>query len=183
MSGDPYDPRSVANLLLDEAERLKVEVTPLALQKLLYFAHGFFLISRKRPLISGYFEAWQHGPVHPSIYKAFKRSGSEPISFRARSQNVLTGATSPIPGPPAPEVRHLIQQTLGSYGHLSPGRLVDISHAKDSPWAYIVDKSRTDVAFGLRIPDTVIVERFRFHKVSVGDAPKAGEPIEDSPFT
>jgi uncharacterized phage-associated protein len=67
MSGDPYDPRGVANLMLDEAERLGVEVTHLALQKLLYFAHGLFPINCKRPLVSGCFEAWQHGPVHPAV--------------------------------------------------------------------------------------------------------------------
>ena len=182
MSGDPYDPRGVANLMLDEAERLGVEVSHLALQKLLYFAHGIFLINRKRPLVSGYFEAWQHGPVHPAVYKAFKASGGAPIAFRAQAQDVLTGATRPIAEPSDPAVRGLMQQVLGSYGRLSPGRLVDISHAKDSPWAFIVDKARTEVAFGLRIPDTIIHERFRYHKVSVGDAPKAGEPGEDTPF-
>ena len=183
MSSDPYDPRAVANLLLDEAERLNVRVSHLVLQKLLYFAHGLFLISRKRPLVSGYFEAWQHGPVHPAVYKAFKAAGSEPISSRARAQDPLTGETRPIAGPTDPEIRQLMQRVLVSYGLLSPGRLVDISHAKDSPWAYIVDKSRTDVAFGLRISDNVIAERFRFHKISVGDEPKAGEPFEDSPLT
>lgn len=182
MNGDPYDPRAIANLLLDEAQRLDVAVTHLALQKLLYFAHGLFLVSRKRPLVAGYFEAWQHGPVHPAVYKAFKASGSAPIAFRAQAHDVLTGATKPITEPADPEVRQLMQQVLASYGRLTPGRLVDISHAKDSPWAHIVDKSRTDVAFGLRISDNVILERFRFHKVSVGDEPKAGEPVEDSPF-
>ncbi|URK89026.1 hypothetical protein LP421_15955 [Rhizobium sp. RCAM05350] len=39
MSGE-YDPRAVANLLLDEADRLGIKITNLALQKLLYFAHA-----------------------------------------------------------------------------------------------------------------------------------------------
>ena len=64
----PYDPRSIANLLLDEADRLAINITNLSLQKLLYFAHGLSLIEDGKPLVSGYFEAWQHGPVHPLVY-------------------------------------------------------------------------------------------------------------------
>jgi uncharacterized phage-associated protein len=183
MNIDPYDPRGIANLMLDEAERLGTKVTNLALQKLIYFAHGIFLINSKRPLVTGYFEAWQFGPVHPVVYGAFHTFGSEPISVRATARDMLTGSPKPIPEPSDPEVRRLVQQVLGSYGKMSPGRLVDISHAKNSPWEFVVDKARTSIAFGLRIPDNVIVERFRYHKVSVDETPKSGEPSEDSPFT
>lgn len=54
-----YDPRAVANLLLDEADQRGTKVTNLALQKLLYFAHGIHLTQTKQPLLTGYFEAWQ----------------------------------------------------------------------------------------------------------------------------
>jgi hypothetical protein len=66
---------------------------------------------------------------------------------------------------------------------MTPGRLVDISHAKGAPWHFVVDKGRTSLAFGMRIPDEVIRERFKHHKVSVGSQPSAGEPREDTPFT
>ncbi len=59
MTGGPYDPTAVANLMLDEAGRSGIKVTNLALRKLLYFAHSIFLIEARRPLVSGYFEAWQ----------------------------------------------------------------------------------------------------------------------------
>jgi len=63
MIDSPFDPRSIANFMLDEADRVGVGITNLALQKLLYFAHGIFLNETKGPLVSGYFEAWQYGPV------------------------------------------------------------------------------------------------------------------------
>ena len=183
MSGGPYDPRAIANLMLDEADRSGINVTNLALQKLLYFAHSIFLIETKRPLVSGYFEAWQYGPVHPTVYSAFKTAGSSPIDFRADRQDVLTGERAPLSTPDDPNIRRHVARIMASYGQLSPGRLVDISHAKDAPWDYIADKGRTSVALGLRIPDDVIVKRFKFHKVSVGAAPVAGEPDEDTPLT
>lgn len=182
MSG-PYDPRAIANLMLDEADRLGIKITNLALQKLLYFAHGIFLMQKQKPLVSGYFEAWQFGPVHPSVYRAFKEAGSAPITMRATGQDPLTGGPRVIHKPDDPDLIALVQEILRSYGRMSPGQLVDLSHAKGSPWEYIVHKGRTNIAFGLRIPDTVIRERFRHHKVSVGTKPRAGEPDEDTPFT
>lgn len=168
--------------MLDEAERAGVALTNLSLQKLLYFAHGLYLIEKKQPLVSGYFEAWQYGPVHPAAYRAFKSAGSNPITFRAESRDVLTGETRAITEPADPEVRALIMRVMTSYGRMSPGRLVDISHAEKAPWHFIVDKGRTSVAFGMRIPDDVIRDRFKHHKVSVGLVPRSGEPDEDAPL-
>lgn len=183
MHEPPLDPRAVANLMLDEADRLRISITNLALQKLLYFAYGIYLVETKRPLVSGYFEAWQYGPVHPLAYKAFKSAGSNPIHFRAKSQDLVSGHETEVSVPESVVVRRLVNHVLGSYGQLSPGRLVDIAHAKGSPWHYIAHKGRTSVAFGLRIPDNVVLDRFKYHKVCVGSEPRAGEPNEDAPLT
>jgi uncharacterized phage-associated protein len=177
-----YDPRCIANLMLEESERIGRPLTNLALQKLLYFAHAIFLIEQGRPLVSGYFEAWEYGPVHPGAYQAFKSAGAEPIRFRAARLNVVEGSREPIAPPREPEIVRHIGRIVQSYGRMTAGRLVEISHAKDSPWHFVVDKGRTSLAFGMRIPDDVIRERFKHHKVSVGRQPSAGEPREDTPF-
>lgn len=182
MIPDPVDPRSVCNLILDEA-RNRTPPTNLALQKLLYFVHGLYLIETKRPLVLGYFEAWQYGPVHPAAYRAFKSAGDRPITFRAVSRDPLTGAERPIPNPSEDgDVAEQVRRVMSVYGRMTPGRLVELSHAKGAPWDFVVDKARTSMAFGLRIPDTVILERFKHHKVSIGSAPSKGEPSEDAPF-
>lgn len=183
MNEAPYDPRALANFMLDEAERNGLALTNLALQKLLYFAHGMFLNETKGPLVKGFFEAWQYGPVHPVAYKAFRSAGGERINFRAQAQDALTGEKKPLQAPTDPAIRQLVQGVLNSYGRLSAGRLVDLSHAKNSPWHYVVDKGRTSVAFGLRIADDVILERFKYHKVAIGISAVSGNPNEDTPFT
>jgi uncharacterized phage-associated protein len=177
-----FDPRSIANLMLDEADRSGVPITNLALQKLLYFAHAIFLVERKRPLVSGYFEAWEYGPVHPTTYQAFKSEGAEPIAIRATRVDVATGARAKIEPPADPAVRQHIARIMHSYGRMTPGRLVEISHAKGAPWDFIANKGRTSLAFGLRISDDVILERFKHHKVAVGHSPAIGEPGEDTPL-
>ena len=179
-----YDPRAIANLLLDEADRRGVKVSNLALQKLLYFAHGIHIKRGNGPLVSGYFEAWQYGPVHPSVYRAFKQNGSEPITARAVGKDPLTGQTRDLQKPKDLAVCDLVNDVVRHFGPMSPGRLVELSHAKDSPWSYVVDKARTDVAFGMRIPDNVINDRFQHHKVSVDASDRVGEPPnDDAPFT
>lgn len=177
-----YDPRAIANMIVGEGQQTGRPVTNLALQKLLYFAHALFLVERKQPLVSGYFEAWQYGPVHPTVYQAFKGAGDQPITFCASATNVLTGERTPLPSPNDAEVVDHIRRVMASYGRLTPGRLVDISHARDAPWHFVVETAKSTVAIGLRISDDVIRERFKHHKVSVDGAPKVGEPGDDSPI-
>lgn len=174
-----YDPRAVANLMLDEADRRGIKITNLALQKLLYFAHGIHLKRGKGPLVSGYFEAWPYGPVHPAVYRAFRKHGAETIAVRAVKQDPLTGQTRELLLPSDMAVIDLVSDVVRHFGPMSPGRLVDLSHARGSPWAVVVDKARTDIAFGMRIPDNVILDRFQHHKVSLNATPRAGEPPSD----
>lgn len=178
----PFDPRSIANLLLDEADRLAVSVTNLSLQKLLYFAHGLSLIEAGKPLVSGYFEAWQHGPVHPLVYRAFKGAGRTPICFRAKGVDVVTGQSKMLPVVNNPRALRFILKVLIAYGRLSPGSLIDVTHAKDGPWDYIVRRSRHSVVLGMRITDEVISERFKNHLMSINAATPMDEPHEDAPF-
>jgi uncharacterized phage-associated protein len=177
-----YDPRTIANLILDEGQRSGRPVTNLALQKLLYFAHALFLVERKRPLVSGFFEAWQYGPVHPTVYQCFKAAGDQPVTFRAESVDVMTGERTALLPPFETDVVQHVVRVMAFYGRLTPGRLVDISHAKGAPWDFVVDKARNSVALGLRISDDIILDRFKFHKVSVAEVPKSGEPGEDTPL-
>jgi uncharacterized phage-associated protein len=184
----PYDPRAVANLLLDTADSFGIDVSNLALQKLLYFAHAHFLIETGTPLVQGAFEAWTNGPVHPAIYQSFKAAGREPIRIRATRRNIMTGEIRPLVPPCHPDVRRHIRKVLDAYGHLSPGLLVAISHAPRGPWATIRDRALHGTSLGARIPDSLTVERFRFQKIAVSigiqhDAPDDGTPLhrEDIP--
>jgi uncharacterized phage-associated protein len=177
----PYDPRAVANLLLDIAAEHSRLLSNLALQKLVYFAHALFLVEAKRPLVKGYFEAWQYGPVHPTIYQAFKAAREQPIEGRAVRLNPSTGEQSEVEVPRSIYVRELLTRIMVSYGRLTPGRLVDITHAKNARWDYVVNKHKTSPLFGGRIPDNVIAQRFKHHKIAVAVTPAIGEPSEDAP--
>ena len=83
------DPRVVANLVIKEAARRRRPTTNLSLQKILYFIQGKYLAKHGVPLMQGYFEAWQYGPVHPLVYDCFKQSGAAPITEPARHRRDL----------------------------------------------------------------------------------------------
>src|SRR5688572_13625678 len=83
----PYDARQVANHMLDRADQNGIVVTNLAINKLVYFAHGIYLADFSKSLIKNSFEAWQFGPVVQVLYDAFKTFGNAPITSRARRFN------------------------------------------------------------------------------------------------
>ncbi|QXM05798.1 type II TA system antitoxin MqsA family protein [Crassaminicella indica] len=56
-----------------------VEITPLALQKLLYFSQSFFKAFTGEFLFDNDCEAWIHGPVYKNIYFKYKDHGYNPI--------------------------------------------------------------------------------------------------------
>ena len=48
------------------------DLTNMKLNKLLYFAQGYYLKKYGRPLFDNAIEAWEHGPVVPEVYSAYK---------------------------------------------------------------------------------------------------------------
>ncbi len=98
-------------------------VTHLQLQKLLYYAQGWSLGRRGRPLFDARFEAWTHGPVVPEVYPkfaAFKSSAIDPGLG-------LDGSEL------SAEDRQFVDWIWGGYGRYSPWRLREMTHA-EPPW-------------------------------------------------
>ncbi|MCK5154836.1 MAG: DUF4065 domain-containing protein [Spirochaetales bacterium] len=56
-----------------------VEITPLALQKLLYFSQSFYKAFTEKFLFDNDCGAWIHGPVYRNIYYKYKDHGYNPI--------------------------------------------------------------------------------------------------------
>ncbi len=54
------------------------EVTPMKLQKLLYYCYAWQLVAKEKQF-NATFEAWEHGPVEPEIYHEYKKFGRKPI--------------------------------------------------------------------------------------------------------
>lgn len=59
-------------------------ITPLALQKLLYYAQAFYYALRGKFLFTEDCEAWVHGPVYTKIYSKYRMFGYEPITSNCK---------------------------------------------------------------------------------------------------
>lgn len=51
-------------------------LTNLKLQKILYYAQGWYLANFKKPLFGDKIEAWKYGPAIRTIYQQFKNNGN-----------------------------------------------------------------------------------------------------------
>ena len=56
------------------------DITPLALQKALYYIQGFYYAFFEKFLFSEDFQAWAHGPVNRNIYARYANYHFDPIS-------------------------------------------------------------------------------------------------------
>ena len=123
----PADPIMPVHILA--AARYLVEVSGctlsnLVLQKILYIAHMFHLGRHESPLVSGHFEAWEYGPVHPVLYHKVKRFGADPVT---EIEYPLT----------IKEETHqeLLDEALDALGQQSGAQLISITHWKEGAWA------------------------------------------------
>lgn len=56
-------------------------LTPLKLQKILYYAQGYYLAMNNVELFKEDFQAWAHGPANPKIYDKYKKYGYNSIDY------------------------------------------------------------------------------------------------------
>lgn len=97
----------------------------LPLQKLLYLSHMSHLGEHGEPLIDGAFEAWDLGPVEPSLYQKVKAYGNRPIVD-----------IFPCELPDESSTEHkAIYDVYNQLKNALPGQLVAITHWDQGAWA------------------------------------------------
>jgi uncharacterized phage-associated protein len=96
----------------------------LELQKLIYLAHMFFLGRTGKPLVSGVFEAWDYGPVHPTLYHVVKMFGARPV------ENIF----GTVPDLEDGEEKSILGEAYDVLGGVGASRLVAATHRKDGAW-------------------------------------------------
>jgi len=155
-----YDARSIANFILDRADEDRYELTQLSLLKLIYFAHGWYLAERGRPLVSQPVEAWQYGPVIKVVRDAFKDAGKKPIRTRAQRLIVLTGECEEVVPALAAEDASFVTSVYRSYKHHDAWTLSEMTHEVGSPWYKVWNPGASVGRLGLRIKNEEIRQHF-----------------------
>jgi uncharacterized phage-associated protein len=160
----PYTAKQVANEFFELAKRDGSQLTPMQLQKLVYFAYGWYLAITGERLLNERVQAWQWGPVIPSLYGEFKPYGSGPITHPATDYFFEDGtlafrAERLESGDEAKDslARQVIGKVWNLYGKYSAAQLSSMTHAANSPWSRYYDEN----VRGTDIPDDAIREYFQ----------------------
>jgi len=155
-----HDARAVANAILDAAAQQGLALSNLKLQKLLFFVHGQYLLEVGQPLVEGEFEAWQHGPVHPVAYAAFKEWGPRDIEGRAERLDPVARTRTAIPSTTDPVAIRYVFRIVGTLGALSASRLRALTHKAGGPWQLTVQSADTSANLGMKIKTDLIRQSF-----------------------
>lgn len=115
-------------------------ITNLKLQKLLYYAQGYFLAKKGTPLFNDDFLAWDHGPVIRNIYNIYKEKGSKGIEYD-KDFNIDIDE----------ETEKILQEVYEKYGQYTAWKLRNMTH-EESPWLStprnkIISKSKIEEYF------------------------------------
>ena len=129
-----YSAKAAANFFLSKFRNSGI--TPLKIQKLVYVAHGWHLAIYDERLVSDeYAEAWEYGPVFPSLYHAFKYRGYLPIYELATKIDIDRNVTTPRIARGDKKTKALLGKIWEIYGDMSGMQLSTLCHQPGSPWA------------------------------------------------
>ena len=103
------------------------EVTPLMLQKLLYFIQGIYSALYGRPVFMEDCRAWIHGPVYPEVYDLFRDFKYNPIDD---ARFALLEETADVLADDEKKVIDLVVNTFGMYG----GKVLEKITHNENPW-------------------------------------------------
>lgn len=135
-----YSAYAVANAFVQRAMDGAVpRLSPMKLQKLMYYAQLWHLQVLDRPLLDDNFARWKFGPVIPAIYHEFKDFGSQTITSMATTLSTDDGDGFTMHVPKIPESDKttwgLIDAIIKRYGPVSAQDLSERTHQPGSAWA------------------------------------------------
>ena len=140
------------------------EVTPLMLQKFLYFIQGVYSALYEKPLFEEDCRAWVHGPVFPEVYELFRDFKYNPIDDARFA--ILEGTEGSL----TEKEMHVINLVVNTYGMYGGKVLEKITH-NEEPWqearkGYAQDIPSSEILAKERIMKYYILihERYNINK-------------------
>lgn len=135
-----FDIKKVARYIALSLLTKQMTVSPLKLQKLLYYAQAWSMVffGRQRQLFADVPQAWVNGPVYPTIYNMWKNRNMcehlTPADFET-TEDVIDEALGEVTkqlGLGDDEIQ-LLEQIVLKYGSKSQNYLIFLTHS-ELPW-------------------------------------------------
>ena len=126
--------QSTSNITIESEEKIDYvvkylllnskDITPLALQKELYFSQGFYKAFTGEYLFHNNCEAWVHGPVYRNVYYKYKDHGYNPIEEKNYEYGEIKLTTLE---------KELLDSIIRNFGCYSGKVLKKMTHSEE-PW-------------------------------------------------
>jgi uncharacterized phage-associated protein len=153
-SVEHYSPEAVANTFLELAKSEGDALSPMKLLKLVYYAHGWHLALEGEALLDEQIEAWDYGPVVPSLWGKLKQYEGDPVTEE------ITGDDGITPKIEDPFVRSLINQVWKTYGDKRAVKLSQLTHMPGTPWHEVKEECGGQLPRRKDIPNDLIRDYF-----------------------
>ena len=150
--GAKYTAIQIAKYFINKAVKEEdKKLTPLKLQKILYYAQGWYLANFNKPLFQDRIEAWKYGPAIRSIYKEYEAYGNQPIKDVAIEESELSLI--------GPNDQKYLDKIWEFYKDYSASELVASTH-NERPWRETRLEIQENVNSDIEIPLTTIKDYF-----------------------
>lgn len=120
-----YSAIDLAKYIVTKCTSENEPISNLQLQKILYYIQREFLQMQNVPAFRDEIEAWQFGPVVPTVYYRFCGSGAMPIKNSFENIPIKSYDKS------------CIDKIVEEKRRLSPWSLVEDTHKSDGAWAQV----------------------------------------------
>ena len=143
LEGSGISANVVANSILRRAFGDNVRVTPMKLQKLLYYVTCLYQRYTGRRLLTESFQPWKYGPVCRAVYDEFRAFGGKPISRYAQDAMGNSYIVDEDSSPSLRKALNLVWENMRDYSAVQLSRY---THRHDSAWSDAVREHKTFIS-------------------------------------
>lgn len=147
----PYTPTIIANNILQRAFRDRVPVTPMKLQRILWFTAAEYAKTSGDPLLAEQFEPWPYGPVVRSVNAKFAPFAGTCINKYSKD---AAGLAHTVNEKEAPTLAAVLDTVWDAAKDLSPVTLARITHLPGSAWCETTARRQMRIDHDALVADT-----------------------------
>lgn len=142
--------QALANTILRMGNEENISISPMKLQKLMYFVCAEYARRTGETLISESFCVWQYGPVLTSIYDEFKSFHGNPIDRYAKNSD---GKSYALNRHSLEDVYDVIDDIWNEYSGFTAMELSRRTHTDGSGWSRAYERHSSVITLNDMIED------------------------------
>jgi uncharacterized phage-associated protein len=134
-------------------------ISPLKMQKLVYYAYSWILVENKKKLFEEKIEAWPSGPVVPSLYRELKSYGSAPIGEEYLGVSSEDEFNKIVSSKFPADIKTTLDKVYENYITKTAFELVALTHS-EKPWSETRKGLSATEPSNKAIPDDLIMQQY-----------------------